>query len=100
MSEDKNAAVKAEATDQETVTVKWRDLEFEVPTDRDEWSFEAHLAIEEQNYFIALKEFLPPASFAKFRSSRPKGRDSAELFRAVAVALGMIDAGESSASSE
>lgn len=100
MSEDKNAAVKAEANEQETVTVKWRDLEFDVLSDRDEWSFEAHLAMEEQNFFIVLKELLPRRALAEFRATRPKGKDSADLFNAIAVALGMTDSGESSASSD
>lgn len=92
-------AVKAEAQGDETVTVKWRDLdEFEVPTDRDAWPFEAHLALEESKFFVVLRELLPPRTLAQFRATRPTGKDAADLFNAIAEALGFSDSGESSAS--
>lgn len=92
------AATEAEARD-ESVTVEWRDLKFDLPTDRDEWPAEAALALEDGKYLVAIRALIPPDQFAALMATGPKVKDFANLTDAVAQALGFADAGESPASS-
>lgn len=89
-----------EAKDIETVSVPWRDLTFTIPADRDEWPFEAGMALEEGKYMVAVRELLPPDQFADFLRRRPSQRDGTDVITAMAEALGMRSAGESPASSD
>lgn len=88
-----------EAKDVETLTFPWRDLTFTIPADRDDWSFEAGVALEEGKYMVAVRELLPPDQFADFLRRRPSQRDGTEVINAMAEALGLRAAGESPASS-
>lgn len=93
-------AVEAEATDEEAVTVEWRDLKFDVPLERDEWPLEATMAIEDGRWTVALRALVPPAQFRAFINTSPKTKDGGELFQVIVSALGFKDAGESPASSD
>lgn len=92
-------ATAAEANDESTVTVEWRDLKFDLPTDRDEWPAEAALALEDGKYLAAVRALVPPDQFAALMATGPKVKDLTSLTEAVASALGFSDAGESPASS-
>lgn len=87
-------ATKAEATDEPTVSVKWRELSFDVPRDREEWSFDAVLAFEDGKAFVAIRELLTPDDFAEFRALKPKAKDAAALLDSIADAMGFKDSGE------
>lgn len=96
MSED---AIKAEANGDETVVIEWRDLKFDLPLDRSEWSFEAGLALEDGKYLTAIRELLQPEQFEAFLATKPKAKDAGEIIERIVSALGAKSAGESPASS-
>lgn len=96
MSDD---AIKAEAAGETTFPVKWRDLTFDLPLDRAEWSFEAGLALEEGKMFVAIRELLSEDQYAQFIERKPKGKDAGDIINGIVSGLGVDSAGESAASS-
>lgn len=87
-------SAQTEAKDPATVTVKWRTIEFDVPLDRSQMSFETALALEEGKYSVAIREILPAGVYREFLATSPTAADGIDLVGAIIAALGLADKGE------
>lgn len=93
-------AIEDEAAGEKTFTVTWRDIKFDVPLDRDEWSFEAMLELENGRTMSAVRELVPDVQYAKFLARKPKTKDAVDIINQLMEGIGVQTAGESPASDD
>ena len=80
--------------------VSWRDFEFEVPLERDEWSVDFLESIEEAKAVGVVRGALGPKQWHVVRGLNLKVRDLNELAAEISKAMGFGSAGESQTSSD
>ena len=90
-------ARKSEAHN-EPALVKWREHEFTVPRDYDDWPVELAEAFEDGRSIAIVRGALGEKQWRLVKSEEPKVRDIRDLADDIATALGFGSVGESSAS--
>lgn len=90
----KKSAAQIEAEGGEKITVQWRDFEFEVDADADDWDAKTTLAFEQGRAVTGVRGVLGPKQFAELMATNPKNRDVGDLFATIAKAIGLETAGE------
>ena len=88
------SAAQLEAEGGEKITVPWRDFEFEVAADADDWDARTTLAFEQGKAVTGVQGILGPKQFAALMKTNPKNRDVGELFQTIAKAIGLEQPGE------
>lgn len=91
---DTTLPIEAEAAGEQTATVEWRDLSFEIPRERGDWPLDAELALRADDPIAFAQAIMPAEAFETLRASKPKNRDVADLSGAIVQALGFKDTGE------
>lgn len=94
-----NEAREAEAKNEPAV-VTWREHEFTVPRDYDDWSLDLVEAFEDGRELAIIRGALGPAQWRVVKAEAPKVRDIKGLAEDIAIALGFQSVGESAASSD
>lgn len=94
-----NEARAAEASNEPAV-IKWREHEFTIPRDYDDWSLDLVEAFEDGRELSIIRGALGPAQWRVVKSEEPKVRDIKGLAEDIAVALGFRSVGESAASAD
>lgn len=95
-----NEARKQEAADAKTAVVKFREHEFTIDLDVNEWTLEMHEALEDGKELSIMRAALGPKQWAVVRAMGLKTPGLTELSVSVAEALGFKSVGESPASSD
>ncbi len=85
----KKSAAQLEAEGGEKVTVHWRDFEFEVAADADDWSARTTLAFEQGKAVTGVQGILGPKQFSELMASNPRNKDVGELFQLIAKTIGL-----------
>ena len=94
-----NEARAAEAANEPAI-VKWREHEFTVPRDFDDWTVDLVEAFEDGRELSIIRGALGPDQWRVVKSENPRVCDIAGLADDIAVALGFRSVGESAASSD
>lgn len=89
----KKSAAQIEAEGIPTVDIVWRDHTFTVGSDPDDWEVETTLAFEEGKVITGVRALLGKEQWAEFLKTKPRNRDTGELFDVLAKELGLGDAG-------
>lgn len=90
----KPSAAQIEAEGGEKITVSWRDFEFVIDADADDWSARTTLAFEQGKAVTGVRGVLGDKQFSELMATNPKNRDVGELFQTIAKELGLETAGE------
>lgn len=90
----KKSAEQIEAEGGEKITVHWRDFEFEVAADADDWDARTTLAFEQGRAVTGVQGVLGREQFNELMATNPKNRDVGDLFQTIAKAIGLESAGE------
>ena len=90
----KKSAAEIEAQGGEKITVHWRDHEFEVAADADDWDARTTLAFEQGRAVTGVQGVLGPKQFGELMKTNPKNKDVGDLFATIAKAIGLETAGE------
>lgn len=78
-----------------TATFEWNDQTWTVPSDADEWPFDATEALEQGKALTFVRLVLGSAQMRQFaRGGRTKTRDGAELMDLIVKAVGGKNPGE------
>lgn len=89
----KKAALEAEAKEMaEESTVRsfmYRDIEFSIESDVDNWELEAMEAFEDGKSITVLRTLLGPEQWGKFMELKPKNKDFAEFAEKVFETVGV-----------
>lgn len=86
--------LKDEAEGNDTATFFWRDIEFTVPTNADDWSTDFLESLEEGKAVGIVRGALGPAQWRRVKAMNLKVRDLSELSEQVAKAMGFGSTGE------
>jgi hypothetical protein len=85
----KKSAAQVEAEGGEKITVSWRDFEFVIDADADDWSARTTLAFEQGRAVTGVQGILGPKQFGELMKSNPKNKDVGELFQLIAKTIGL-----------
>jgi len=89
----KKSAAQIEAEGDPTITIDWRDLQFTIPAELEDWPVEVTLAFEDGKATNAVRMLLGPQQWATLAATHPRNRDVNDLFQVIASQLGLVTAG-------
>lgn len=89
----KKSATQIEAEGDPTITVAWRQFEFAIPAQLEDWPVEVTLAFEDGKATNAVRLLLGPQQWSRLVASKPRNRDINSLFEVIAERLGLVTAG-------
>ena len=91
----KKSAAQIEAEGGATVTVTWRDMEFEIPADAGQWKATTTLAFEDGHSVTGVRGVLGVKQWDELvKKHDPSNADVNELFTLVGQAMGFEGSGE------
>ena len=96
----KKTPIERDAAGDTMLTIKFRDLTFTIPLDRDEWPVLAQLALEDGKDLSTIRALVKSDEWRRFMATSPKNKDAAELMTAISEAIGAREPGESTASTD
>jgi hypothetical protein len=89
----KKSAAQIEVEGDPTIVVAWRDFEFTVPAELEDWPIEVTLAFEDGKATNAVRLLLGAEQWGRLVATRPRNKDINSLFEMIAERLGLVTAG-------
>lgn len=89
----RKSAAQIEAEGDPTTTVAWRDFEFTLPAELEDWPIDVTLAFENGKAVTGVRLLLGPEQWGRLAATKPRNRDINDLFQVIAERLGLVTAG-------